>query len=225
MIEKKEKPCKGSGPAINFTGCGCKTKHRKYGLCFDCYKVFLLNTKEGNDIISKNTIKASSQVQKEKRQRINKEKKSRPVSGNFNIYKTTAWKWCSRFVLLSYADDSGIVRCATSPNLSYHVTDRDIHCGHFIKTMDGTKSHYSVAFDFRNLGPQSSVDNVRFNGKPEIMKQWLISMHGKSEIDDLIIKSNKVCKLTQFDLDEIAKTYRILFNNLLKDRGIKNPWT
>lgn len=224
MIKTKEKQCKGTGPAINFTGCGCKTIHRKYGLCLDCYRTFLLTTDEGKDIISKNTIKASSKVQKEKRQRITQEKKSRPVSANFNIYTTTAWKWCSRFVLLKYADEAGFVRCSTSPNLIYHVTDSNIHCGHLIKYRDGTKSNIKVAFDFRNLAPQSAMDNVKFSGKPEVMKQWLIQMHGQDEIDNLYVESNQICKLTKYDLDEIAKYYRILFNNLLQERGIANPW-
>ena len=221
-MEKKKKICKGSYKVNHFAGCSEDKYIHKFGLCKSCFIDWCFNTDDGQAYYSNQFIPAGNKkVKSEEKKEARKEK---TTSGNFNIYKTTAWKWCSRFVLLNYADDSGIVRCATSPNLSYHVTDRDIHCGHFIKTMDGTKSHHSVAFDFRNLGPQSSVDNVRFNGKPEIMKEWLISMHGQAEIDDLIIKSNEVCKLTQYDLDEIAKTYRILFNNLLKERNINNPW-
>lgn len=220
-----KKPCKGTGLAKGY-GCGKLNYKRTYGLGEECrcYQNWLFNAPEAEGKRSKFLSSNKKKVVKEKKQEEVKIKKSRPVSSNFNIYTTTAWKWCSRFVLLSYADDAGIVRCSTSPELSYHVTDPLIHCGHFIKYREGTKSNNAVAFDFRNLAPQSSVDNVRFNGKPEIMHKWLISMHGQEEIDKMIIKSHEICKFTKYDLDEIAKNYRILFNDLLKKRNINNPW-
>ena len=43
-------------------------------LIFDCYKTFLLTTDAGKNIISKNTIRASKKVTKEKKQEKAKEK-------------------------------------------------------------------------------------------------------------------------------------------------------
>lgn len=136
------------------------------------------------------------------------------------FYKSSAWRWCSKYVLLYYADDNLMVKCSTSPNLIYKVTDKEIHCGHYLKS----DQHKSVAFEFKNLFPQSYSDNCHFSGKPEIAKQWIEKTHGEGTIDWLERKKNEEYKLDAYELDKLADHYRKLFKELLISRGISNPW-
>lgn len=56
-MEVKEKPCKSMGKALGFSGCGKKTKFRKYGLCMNCYPKFILETDAGKIIMAKSILK------------------------------------------------------------------------------------------------------------------------------------------------------------------------
>jgi hypothetical protein len=145
-------------------------------------------------------------------------------NNSFNLYQTTAWRWCSRYVLLFYADKNGFVQCSTSTELFYHVTDKRIQCGHYIKVKDGNSSNYATALEFKNLAPQSLRDNRYSSGKPEVMRQWLINKFGEEAIKNLEIQKFNVCKMDPFTLKFWAKLYKLRFKDLLKERNIKNPW-
>jgi len=136
------------------------------------------------------------------------------------FYQSRAWYWCSKYVLLYYSDEDLNVRCATSPHLVYKVTDKEIHTGHYVKA----DQHKATAFEFKNLFPQSYSDNVHFSGKPEIAKEWIEKTHGKGTIEWLENKKNEVYHLDSGELDKWAKHYKTLFKELLKQRGINNPW-
>lgn len=139
------------------------------------------------------------------------------------FYSSTAWKHFSQYVLLFYADENLEVRCSTNPALVYRITDKRICVGHFIKVFDGNSSNYSTAFMFINVGPQSTQENL--NGGNEIeMSKWVEKTHGKGTVEFLNNKKHKPLKLDKYTLDEIAKKYLKLKNELLKQRNIKNPW-
>ena len=150
-------------------------------------------------------------------EKMRETKKKTPVE---RFYSSSAWRNCSRYVLLHYSDEDLMVRCSTSPHLIYHVTDKAIHCGHFHKA----DQHKATAFDFKNLCPQSYSDNVHFSGKPEIMAEWIEKTHGKGTIEYLDIRKNETLKLDKHELNLISKYYLNLFNNELEKRGIKSPW-
>jgi hypothetical protein len=136
------------------------------------------------------------------------------------FYSSTAWRYCSRYVLLYYSDEDLNVRCATSPHLIYRVTDKEIHCGHYLKS----DQHKATAFEFKNLFPQSYSDNRHFSGKPEIAKEWIERTHGPGTVEMLERKKNEVYKLDETELDRWAAFYKENFNGLLRERNIKNPW-
>lgn len=141
----------------------------------------------------------------------------------FNIYSTNAWRWFSRYVLLYYADDNLTVRCSTSGEI-LSITSRRCHCGHYLKTREGTSTNYSVAFDFRNVAPQSLRDNRYMGGRQDKMRKWLVNRHGEEAIKELEIKKNQIYHLDKLSLDKISDEYKKKFNDLLLERGIKNPW-
>lgn len=151
---------------------------------------------------------------------LDKMRKSKGKTPVERFYSSSAWRNCSRYILLHYSDEDLMVRCSTSPHLIYHVTDKAIHCGHFHKA----DSHKSVAFEFKNLAPQSYSDNIHFSGKPEIMAKWIETTHGEGTIEWLDAEKNKTCKLDKYEMDKISKYYLKLFKDELKKRGIKNPW-
>lgn len=169
------------------------------------------------------------ELDKAKKKQSNSEPKNRysiskKSSKNFDFYKTTAWTWFSRYVLLYYADSNLVVQCATSGERKL-ITDKNMHCGHYIRVREGSKTHYAVALDFCNAGPQRSHDNVRLGGQQHLMRKWLISKHGESAVEDLEIRSHNICHPDKYWIDQMAKEYRLKFNNLLKERGLtKNPW-
>ena len=147
-------------------------------------------------------------------------RKTSNKTGVDRFYSSTAWSWCSKYVLLYYADEDLNVRCATSPHLIYRVTDKEIHCGHYLKS----DQHKATAFEFKNLFPQSYSDNCHFSGKPEIAKLWIERTHGIGTVEWLEIKKNETYHLDTDELGKWANHYKILFKELLKQRGISNPW-
>lgn len=166
---------------------------------------------------TRNKLKAEEERNKIELEKIRKQKNKTSTD---RFYNSTAWYWCSHYVLLYYADEDLMVRCATSPHLVYHVTDRNIHCGHYFKA----DRHKATAFMFENLFPQSFTDNVHFSGKPEAAKEWIELTHGEGTIEMLEKKKNETYKLDSYELDKWAKYYKKKFKGLLKERNIKNPW-
>lgn len=57
-IPVKMKPCKGTGKAKDFVGCGHDTMVRTYGLCQSCYATWLYTTDEGKAKLERTMIKA-----------------------------------------------------------------------------------------------------------------------------------------------------------------------
>lgn len=132
------------------------------------------------------------------------------------FYASTAWRYCSRYVLLFYSNN-GNVQCSTCGKW-YSLPNKLIQCGHLHKS----DRHKSTAFDFHNLAPQCYSDNKYFSGKPDVMLGWLIEKHGRETMEMLDIKKNNICKLDKFELDIIKDHYKKLFNELVKTKG--NPW-
>ena len=69
MIKTKIKPCKSIGISKGFDSCGVLTLVRTHGMCFSCYRKWLLTTKEGQNKMNKAIVKA-----KEPRKELNEAK-------------------------------------------------------------------------------------------------------------------------------------------------------
>lgn len=146
-------------------------------------------------------------------------------SGNkkkFSLYRTIAWRYFSRYVLLFYADDQGVVQCCTSGRY-LQVNQRNCHLGHYCKVLDGNSSNYATAFDFVNVSPQSSQDNTFMGGRQNLMREWLVKTHGEEAVKEMELRSKRPFHLDKYTLDKIAEEYKLKFNNLVKERGF-NPW-
>ena len=134
------------------------------------------------------------------------------------FYNSTAWKYCSKYVLLYYSNEDGYVQCSTS-GIWLPCNSPKMHAGHYLKV----NQHKSTAFEFKNIAPQCYQDNKFYSGKPEIMAKWIDKTHGTGTVDYLNIKKNNTCKLGKFELAYWKDHYKNLFNNLVIEKGF-NPW-
>ena len=137
------------------------------------------------------------------------------------FYKTTAWKWFSRYVLLPYSKD-GLVSCSTCGNVKM-VNDRLMHLGHLIKVFSsGGHTNFATAFHEKNVMPQCHQCNVHLGGNELKMLDAIELKFGKGTYDELKMKSRFPFKLDKFTLDQIAKDYKGRFDKLVSKKG--NPW-
>lgn len=219
MIQAKKKICKGNGHDTH--GHGCEMYHYmfKFNLCKSCF-IKWLSTEKGKEYMKKtldrSKVKVMAGIKKEKAAKKKALKKETPKD---KIYNSRAWYYCSKYVLLYYADSDGIVKCSTSGR-SYQLPTKNIQCGHYLKATE----HAGTAFNFKNLAPQSLADNVYNGGKPEIMKDWLINEHGEDVIEYLNNEKNKAYKLDAMELELIKQYYKSKFEALVKEKGF-NPWS
>lgn len=209
------KPCKGVLKAKG-RGCGDDSNNRHLGLCPKCYFTYLKETNQMNSFLASAKRKAENERKKETRE---KKKTIAPKKSNkIKIYTSMAWKYCSRYVLLFYSDNDGVVECSTSGR-KYQLPNKNIQCGHYYKATE----HARLAFEFTNLAPQSYSDNVYYSGKPEIMKEWIKNTHGIDALELLDRLKHEDMKLDDFTLDELKGKYKSLFDDLVKIKGF-NPW-
>ena len=83
----------------------------------------------------------------------------------------------SLFVRMSAADNSGMVRCSTCG--SFHFW-KDITLGHYI-----SRTHHSVRWDLKNVGPQCVRCNSFHGGEQYKMRAFLVSQYGEKEIQEM----------------------------------------
>jgi hypothetical protein len=221
MIKVKEHKCLGTGLAKGY-GCGKLVKYRKYGLGLSeckCYSNWLYNSPAGKSLLEKSVIKAKKKVFNERKKETRELKKSlkRP-NPKKDFYNSPAWWYCSHYVMLYYANSEGMVQCSTSGKW-YQLPNKNICAGHYLKSNE----HTGTAFEFKNLAPQSAWHNNKFGGKPEVMKEWLIKVHGEGVIDYLNEKKNMDYKLDAFEFEKWRAYYKKLFDELVKEKGF-NPW-
>lgn len=140
------------------------------------------------------------------------------------FYSSAAWRNFSQYVLLFYADESMMVRCATNPSLEYKINDKRICVGHFIKVFEANSSNYSTAFDFRNVLPQSDQENRFKNGNEPEMEKAINRIHGEGTSDIIKQKKHEPFRLDKYTLSEISKEYLKKKKELLTERGWSDPW-
>jgi len=133
-----------------------------------------------------------------------------------DLYKSPAWKYFSRYVLLYYSDGL-IAQCFTCGKV-LQINTSDCHCGHLIKVTDSQ----ATAFDFSNCGVQCMRCNRYMGGRQDIMYHKLVEIHGKEAIEKLYIRKWNICKLDKFTMEILAKEWKQKFEELVFKKG--NPW-
>lgn len=141
------------------------------------------------------------------------------------FYKSTAWRWFSRYVLITNTiDKEGItVQCCTCGKWMA-VNSRECHLGHYIKVFDGNSTNYAIAFVIPDTGPQCVQCNHYRGGRQDEMAQYLKKKYGPGIIDELHELKRLPLKLDDAYLAEVADTYRKKFYDYLQEHNLKNPW-
>lgn len=141
------------------------------------------------------------------------------------FYKSSAWKWFSRCILIENTIDKKgtTVRCCTCGKLML-VNSRSCHVGHYIKVFDGNSTNYSTAFLEINVAPQCDQCNHYRGGCMDEMAAYIENKHGKGTVEGLMDIKRKPLRLDEACLEHILGRYREKFYELLNQKGIQNPW-
>jgi hypothetical protein len=141
------------------------------------------------------------------------------------FYKSSAWRWFSRYILLTNTIDKGsiTVRCCTCGKLM-RIDSRECHVGHYIKVFDGNSTNYAIAFVEANTGPQCLRCNKFMGGRQDEMAVWIKNKYGQDTLDKLYELKRLPLKLTDAYLQEIADEYKKKFYSYLKENNLQNPW-
>jgi hypothetical protein len=139
-----------------------------------------------------------------------------------DFYHSSAWRYFSKYVLLYYSRDNETVNCITC-NRNMELTSKKSCCGHLIKVYDSNSTNFATALEFTNVGPQCATCNNDLHGNENMMKEALMRIHGKEEIEKLYIKRRQVEKMSKTILKILTPVFKERFKALVKERGI-NPW-
>lgn len=205
----KLKKCKGTGKAMGH-GCGEMMILKRFGLCSNCWRLWLLNTKEGNEVLKKSQIKASKEVKTKKKREI-REKKRELNSGNAMQLADT---YFSRYIRLLYSID-GKCTCYTCGDIK---PIKEVDNGHYMK-----REHKNTRYNENNCRPQCKICNgdTKHNGKQIEFREGLVNEIGESQVKEVELLSKIATKANYFFFKEKADYYRNEVNQLQKSLKVK----
>ncbi len=128
-------------------------------------------------------------------------------------------EWFSKYIRLKHSFESCgelVCKCYTCGRL--HGI-KEIECGHWQR-----RGYKKVRFDTDNARPQCLQCNRYYQGKPEIFETNLIRDIGPDRMDQLKKLAQEQGEDNEIFYREQATKYCKLFKQLLKERGIKDPW-
>jgi len=116
------------------------------------------------------------------------------------------------------ADENGLVRCTTCRRrpMLWRMSDGSCQTGHY-----ESRGIAAVRFMPTNCGIQCGQCNYYKEGAKIKMRQYLVKRYGEDEvlkIERLAKMPNK--RLSDFELNEIAKFYQSEFKKLVKLKGL-----
>ncbi len=196
------KKCKGTGKALN-QGCGEKKEILRYGLCFACFKNFILNTDAGKEILNKTTLRAKKHVIKHKKQAIREQKKQ---LRNKSYYLSKLQAEINEIVRLIDIDKP-CVSC------DYIGTNRQFHAGHYYSV----GAYPELRFNLHNIHKQCSICNNHLSGNQNEYRKGLISRYGKDYLKNIEnLTKLKSLNITIEDLKDKIEIAREIKKRILK---------
>ena len=192
----KEKQCSGIGKAKTYKGCGKLTKHRKYGLCLNCYPTWLYSTDLGKLEIEKARIKGKKQVEnKKKKERTELKESLKSISAVINDVK----KEFQHFIRLRDMD-LPCISCGANKCEEWAG-------GHFFKA----EIYSGLIFDERNCHKQCNAKcNKYAQGAQLEYRMGLVNRYGEDFVKQLeadsLLKRNY--KYTREELQQIKEKYK-----------------
>lgn len=131
--------------------------------------------------------------------------------------------WFSRYIRLKHSEIHGTVgysesycRCFTCGN---YYSVKNIDCGHYIG-----RGEKHFRFNEDNARPQCKKCNRFKQGEHKMFHSNLIKEIGSERVDQLLQIQLYPGEDNEIFYREQAKIYREKFNQLVKEKGIINPW-
>jgi len=163
-------------------------------------------------------------AKKEKREKhikipITHDKQVRIVLGTKSQAMQRADQYFSRYIRLfhSFETTAGqVCTCYTCGNIK---PIKEAECGHWQR-----RGFKTTRFHENNARPQCNKCNYRRSGEPEKFEMKLIREIGAEKVNELKQLAQKEGEDNRIFYSEIAKKYRGKVRELLKERGIENPW-
>lgn len=194
MIKPKPKPCKGTS-SVSVKGCGAIVLNRKYGLCFDCYRNWLLNTEDGKEKMNKSILKASKE-RRELEQVERREKDRKRITYLLNNIRNLVHKYIR-------------LRDQGKPCISCGIPYKDnFQAGHFFKS----ELYSTLRFEENNIHGQCPKCNMYLEGNLNKYDENLPKRIGVDAYNNLKLKAEKDkqvdYKWNREELEEIRKYYK-----------------
>jgi len=120
------------------------------------------------------------------------------------------WKVFSQYIRLRDADENGICTCITCPRRAHW---KKMDTGHGIP-----RQHKATKYNEKNNHAQCKPCNGFEGGKREIYKEQVDKRYGKGTWDKMLIASKTQLKLSQFEIDEMERYYKLRVKELLKNK-------
>jgi hypothetical protein len=198
-IKVKEKPCKGTGKAKGFDSCGKKTMWRKYGLCSECFRSWLISTPEGDEVIKKHALRASRKI---KREQTIKEKEYKEKNKSIAQLKNEARKVFQQWIRMRDADKKCI--CCDENSETWDA-------GHYYKA----ELYTGIIFDEMNVNKQRVYCNQWLGGNEGEYRKGLIKRYGSKAVEDLDERAiaTRGKEWTREELNEIKEKYKLKLKN------------
>ncbi len=126
-------------------------------------------------------------------------------------------KYFSLWFRANEANENGIVACVTcGKRMMWKMADGGCHTGHF-----ESRGHSSVRFMPENCGVQCKKCNTYQEGRKPDFETYLRKRYGNEKVDKIKIFAKMTQKrLSDFELNQIAKYYKTDFEKIIKIKGL-----
>jgi len=175
-------------------GCRRMSKDRRFGLCKECYPLWLVDTPEGNKVMADavNPIK-------QKRASFDEAKKQIVERNSISYLLTNAKNAVHAFIR---ERDKG------KPCISCNgLWKSDHQCGHFYKA----ETFSTLRFDEKNLSGQCVGCNIHNDGNESGYRVGILNRYGEEHLKYLDDKASKdhqqTHKWDRMELDKIRKLF------------------
>lgn len=121
-------------------------------------------------------------------------------------------KYFSHYIRLRDSNDEGIGCCITC---NKSVNWKSAHCGHYI-----SRRHFAVRYHLDNCHLQCEECNVYKEGNLEQYRKVLNHILGNNKVEYLEMMSRGARKYTIVDLEETAKDYKRMSENLKEKKKV-----
>jgi len=167
-IKHKEKPCKPTGKArASDYGCGEPTLVRTYGLCSKCYSLWLLNTPEGKEKLSKALKTHKGSTKRNLQKQYEKDRKKHKIEN------MTAQGYRSEKIQ-KYINEIARIIDNEQPCISSGNAKGKMNGGHY----HSVGSNETLALNLHNIHIQSEYSNNHKGGDHVKYLSGLIKIYG-----------------------------------------------